>query len=257
MLTLVKTKKFSVFDLIHNTIDSHIQIVVYLDLNCEYTSDIVKRLLKRRNSFVQVETDFSHLLRLNFDSIDILQICDFENIHWDEVLNGSQRASSYIVRKGTYYCFCCGITSEVTSNIDSYLIVILYFNIRIGLSRKAQLALQIKRYTSKHPSSILTKSVPYTLIIETWNAFEDMKIDFGFGMITSFDNISMIQMSFRQRLEFCLEDIREEMESRQHSWILKPSVTNKGANIAIIANYNELIDNLESLPDIREWVLQR
>jgi hypothetical protein len=74
----------------------------------------------------------------------MIQIADFENIEWEPVLEGQHAASSYLVRK--------------------------------GLSRKAQLALQIKRYQSKHPETILTDAVPYSLIIETWDAFEEMKV---------------------------------------------------------------------------------
>jgi hypothetical protein len=74
----------------------------------------------------------------------MLQIADFENIEWEPVLDGRHSASCFLVRK--------------------------------GLSRKAQLALQIKRYTSKHPDTILKDCVPFSLIIETWDAFEEMKV---------------------------------------------------------------------------------
>lgn len=74
----------------------------------------------------------------------MVQIADFENVVWEPVLDGKHTASSYLVRK--------------------------------GLSRKAQLALQIKRYTSKHPETILKDAVPYSVIIETWDAFEEMKV---------------------------------------------------------------------------------
>ena len=105
--------------------------------------------------------------------------------------------------------------------------------VRKGLSRKAQLALQIKRYLSKHPKSCLKQAVPYTLIIETWNAFEDMRIEFGGGFMATFDARSVVTMPLRERLELSLEDVRMEMERSerdQWTWILKPSVTNKGAD---------------------------
>ena len=69
-----------------------------------------------------------------------LQIADFENIDWDPVMSNQSCASSYLVRK--------------------------------GLSRKAQLSLQIKRYNSKHPNSVLKTAVPFTIVLDTWNAFE-------------------------------------------------------------------------------------
>jgi hypothetical protein len=39
---------------------------------------------------------------------------------------------------------------------------------------------------SKNPNSILKTAIPFTLKIETWNAFEDMQLDFGGGTIANF-----------------------------------------------------------------------
>jgi hypothetical protein len=39
-------------------------------------------------------------------------------------------------------------------------------------------------------------------------------------------------------------------------WILKPSVTNKAANIALVSSYRSLRSELAQNTDIREWVLQ-
>lgn len=52
-----------------------------------------------------------------------------------------------------------------------------YF-IRKGLSRKAQLSYYLKKFTSKNPKSILRRAVPESLVIDTWEAFED-KMNFG------------------------------------------------------------------------------
>lgn len=93
----------------------------------------------------QVLSKFTHCIVMPFDADKkMIQIAEFENIEWEPVLAGKHSASCYLVRK--------------------------------GLSRKAQLALQIKRYASKHPHTILKDAVPYTLIIETWDAFEEMKV---------------------------------------------------------------------------------
>ena len=79
-----------------------------------------------------------------------MQIADFENIEWDPVLQGTHRAASYLVRK--------------------------------GLSRNAQLALQVRRFLSKHRDSPLRQAVPFTLVLETWGAFEEeMKVNLGGG----------------------------------------------------------------------------
>ena len=158
----------------------------------------------------------------------ILQFSDFENIEWEQVMQGKQGASSYLVRK--------------------------------GLSRKAQLSLQVRRYLCKHRASILSIAVPYTIILETWNAFDEMKIDFGGGTFASFDTTTVLVAPLRQRLSWCLDDAKELLESSERDgwhWILKPSVTNKGADIAVVRDWEGVLDALEEVPDIREWVLQR
>ena len=132
------------------------------------------------------------------------------------------------------------------------------------MSRKAQFALQLKKYMCKHPESILKNAVPLSLIVDTWGAFEDMKVDFGNGLSASFDSLgagSIIQQSsLRQRLAWCIDAPKEEMERPGREdwlWILKPSVTNKGSNISVLRGYEDLLDALEDSPDMREWVLQR
>jgi tubulin---tyrosine ligase len=134
------------------------------------------------------------------------------------------------------------------------------------LSRKAQLALQIKRYNSKHPTSILCSTVPFTLIVETWNAFDEMKLDLGGGIYASFDQGGggggsfFMQSSLRQRMEWSLSDVQEEVSMKGREdwiWILKPSVTNKGTNITLHHSWEQILDALEENSDVREWVLQR
>jgi tubulin--tyrosine ligase len=157
-----------------------------------------------------------------------VQLKDFENIAWEPVMAGSCGASSYLVRK--------------------------------GLSRKAQLSLQLRRYCSKHPSSVLHTSVPYTLILDTWNAFEEMKLDFGRGTFASFEDHGITKAPLRQRLDWCLVDAKATVEEECHhgqTWILKPSVTNKGMDIAVVNNWAGVLDALEDADHVREWVLQR
>jgi tubulin---tyrosine ligase len=276
--------------------------LVHLGLNCEYTRGVVNRCLNRRQKFckkvsgdvvdhinMDIQTDTA-----NYDQDPIIQIADFENIQWEMVMTGKHRASSYLVRK--------------------------------GLSRKAQLALQIKRYTAKHPNSILKTAFPETMIIETWGAFEDVKVDFGMGTVADFGNCG-IQASLRERLTWCVEEYKnkfsirknytfdihyddgdkeegvefanlrtvnningkfcigdkieanyrgggcwypgkiikvpEEKDNKQtqtqeisQRWILKPSVTNKGADIFLCKNWEMFIDSLEEKSHVREWVLQ-
>ena len=158
-----------------------------------------------------------------------LQIKDFENIVWETVMSGSCGASSYLVRK--------------------------------GLSRKAQLSLQLRRYCSKNPDSVLKKAVPFTIVLETWNAFEEMKLDFGRGTFASFDDHGITQAPLRQRLDWCLTDARftviEDEQYKDAMWILKPSVTNKGMDIIVAKTWEQILSALEEADHIREWVLQK
>lgn len=200
---------------------------VHIDLVCKYTGEIIAAAVGRRDWCVPI----TKIDDQKFDAV-VYQLCDFELIDWEPVLRGDHNASSFIVRK--------------------------------GMSRKAQFSLQMRKYVSKHPSSVLKNAIPYSIILDTWGAFEDMKVDFGLGLSASFDSCgarSMIQqLPLRQRLEWCMDDAKEELmrEGRDDwTWILKPSVTNKGSNITVLRTWDELLDALEWTPDIREWVLQR
>lgn len=248
MIHLIPTNKFSIFSIINNTnieeelkinhwnINIHKHILLYIDINCNYCNVLIKKAYNKRQLYCHIITTlddtisdliskYSHQFH-----IDIVQIGDFENIVWDNVLAGKHFASSYIVRK--------------------------------GLSRKAQLCQQIRKYISKHPNTILKASIPFSLVIQTWDAFDNnIRFDFGNSTFATFDLSShAIQLSIRQRLELTLEDICYEVNREDRIdwiWILKPSVTNKGLNIVLAKSWNEILDSLEYYEDIREWVLQR
>ena len=56
-------------------------------------------------------------------------------------------------------------------------------------------------------------------------------------MLASFDSSTMINVPFRQRLDWCLDDVKAEFEADERvgwHWILKPSVTNKGLDSKLI-----------------------
>lgn len=221
-LHYVKTDKFWYLDIRANS--TFVEYKVYVNLNCSYTSDIVEAAVARRPWLKLINNPYD----TRGSGKTVIQISDFENIEWENVMNGAQMASSYLVRK--------------------------------GLSRKAQLSLQIKRYISKHPNTCLKSSFPFTLIVETWNAFESMKLDFGRGTFASFDSFSVSNAPLRRRLDWCLADIKETLQDDDKKgwvWILKPSVTNKGMSISVVDDWECVLDCLEDEPDIREWVLQR
>jgi hypothetical protein len=127
---------------------------VQIDINCQYTSNIIFTIFKKIGYCKIVENLWSSYLK----NVRKVQIADFENIGWSEVMKSSFiGASSYLIRK--------------------------------GLSRKAQLSLQIKKFVSKNPTSILKTQVPFTIIIETWNAFEEMKVTSFPTNISQFHNL--------------------------------------------------------------------
>lgn len=197
---------------------------VYVDVNCAYTRELVLAALRRR--------PWVRLLPRLDASCALVQIADFENIEWEPVLQGTHSAASYLVRK--------------------------------GLSRKAQLALQVRRHLSKHRDSALRQAVPFTLVLETWGAFEEqMKVDLGGGRFAAFDcgqSAALMSTPLRLRLAWCLEEAQSEVEHPDRAdwlWILKPSVTNKGVDISLHATWPSVLGSLEAAPDIREWVLQK
>jgi hypothetical protein len=76
-----------------------------------------------------------------------------------------------------------------------------------------------------------------------------------------FDSPQLLQAPLRARLEWCLEEAKavfEEGDRTHWLWILKPSVTNKGADISVLpgGRWGAVLDALEGVPAVREWVLQ-
>jgi hypothetical protein len=165
-LFVENTAKFSVFS--NRPSEQRQLYIVAVCLNCEYTSSLVYNAVIRRancyysdnlNLLNSATSSTSLLSAFDNKPIFCIQVCDFENISWDVVLQQSSNA------------FTVG-----NSSINSVLYGASSYLVRKGLSRKAQLSLQLRRYTCKNPNSILGSSVPYTVIVETWNAFEDMKV---------------------------------------------------------------------------------
>ena len=229
-LTLKETKIFSVLELRKrgDEINKVPRIAVHNSVNCTYSRRIVNSCVSRRPWCISIKSRYLELLEKGSILTDIptLQIGDFENLRWELIMGSGQQhgASSYLVRK--------------------------------GLSRKAQLALQIRRFTAKRPDSILHHAVPFTLIVETWGAFDEMSLDtFGKGAIFDVNDLN-----FRDRLDVCLYEAKSVVEDETRAswrWILKPSVTNKGSNIVMCDDWKDIIDALDDMKEQREWVLQR
>ena len=140
------------------------EAVIYINLVCKYTEEVLRNVFSSRPWCKLVPSAEEISKKPPSNRTRQYQICDFEHVDWVPVMSGRHITCSYLVRK--------------------------------GLSRKAQLSLQVKRYLSKHPTSILKRAVPYTIIIETWDAFEDIRMDFGGGTFANFNTSgSWIQTS--------------------------------------------------------------
>ncbi|RLN87612.1 hypothetical protein BBJ28_00005249 [Nothophytophthora sp. Chile5] len=135
---------------------------------------------------------------------------EYENLDWKSILSGKVVANAYCVRK--------------------------------GLSRKAQLSIYLSKYIMKHPNCHLSKALPRTLVVDTWEAYDDSMAQFG--------------ISFRQRLDSCLWEVRQALETENKTWIMKPSATNKGAEVNVVTSFTKLRGIVNEWTDIREWVVQ-
>ena len=113
--------------------------VVWVDIPCDYTRHILVHAIARRRP---------RLRQAKAPGQATVLWCDYEDLDWDRILDPAThvKANSYLVRK--------------------------------GLGRKAQLAYQLRKYLSKRPQSPMARAVPETLVIETWEAFEE-EMSFG------------------------------------------------------------------------------
>jgi tubulin--tyrosine ligase len=149
-----------------------------------------------------------------------LQFCEYERVFWETVMTGQSRASSYCVRR--------------------------------GLTRKSAFAQVCMKWIDKNPLSILKQTIPFTVVISTWDAFDSDK-----AWLTKFRIFDK-----GLAMEECLYEAKEAMLNQVpardgHLWVLKPSISAKGAQVSVIRSIDELRTLLFEWSDIREWVLQQ
>ena len=218
---------------------------IFLDINEPYTRILIQKAFAHpsRAQHFQIALGPGH----GMDAVKLSAYCSFqwaeyERIDWDAVLAGRHGASSYCIRK--------------------------------GLSRKAQLAYYTHRHVCKNPDSILKRSMPKTVVLDTWPVWEDNHSGYSnqqgladivvtLGSAGSQDGVNR-----RQKLDQCLAEARKAMEKAEQEfeeqvrlhkdasppvWILKGSTVNKGAGIYIVYLYEQVVDICWSEPDIREW----
>uniref|UniRef100_M4BXS8 Tubulin-tyrosine ligase n=1 Tax=Hyaloperonospora arabidopsidis (strain Emoy2) TaxID=559515 RepID=M4BXS8_HYAAE len=184
------------------------QLVARVGVSSEYVAPLVDRAFALHPAMYTVITDED-------DDDDQKELPDliwdeYENLDWTNILAGKVVANAYCVRK--------------------------------GLSRKAQLSIYLSKYIKKHNKCMLSKAVPRTIVLDTWEAYDDSMAQFG--------------LSFRQRLDACLWEVKLILETETKTWIMKPSATNKGAEVNVIKDFQKLRTIVNEWTDIREWVVQ-
>ncbi|KAI9921301.1 hypothetical protein PsorP6_002690 [Peronosclerospora sorghi] len=181
-------------------------LVARVSVSSDYVAPLVDRAFALHPALYSVvsndDDDHSELPHLIWD--------EYENLDWKNILAGKVVANAYCVRK--------------------------------GLSRKAQLSIYLSKYILKHPDCRLSKALPRTLVVDTWDAFDESMTQFS--------------LSFRQRLDSCLWEVKQTLEMENKTWIMKPSATNKGAEVNVIKDFKKLRSIVNEWTDIREWVVQ-
>jgi hypothetical protein len=122
-----------------------------------------------------------------------------------------------------------------------------YFCVRKGLIRKAQLAMNLHKFKSKRPRSILHRSVPETWPLDVHDPF------------------------YIEEALYDVPEVQHLTPAHGELWVLKPSVTNQARAIVVFNNVQSVIvsaaestpplsprqDMVNEEPEIREWVIQR
>lgn len=96
--------------------------------------------------------------------------------------------------------------------------------IRKGLIRKSQMAYSISKYLSKHPDSILKKAVPETYLFE---------LDDPYYFEEAMNEVFEVAQELEEN-----ESIEDAHLTKK--WILKPSITNKGAEVFVFDRLDQL-----------------
>ena len=130
---------------------------------------------------------------------------EYERIDWARVHASEQAASSYCVRK--------------------------------GLTRKAHLAFNLKKWAAKHAAASPGAAALAAATPET----------------------HLLQVDDPAYVEEALADLPEVRDAPPGAaaWIAKPSLTNRGAGIAVVDSAPGLAAALGAVPGASEWVVQR
>ena len=180
---------------------------------------------------------------------------EYENIAWDLVMKAQHHESSLDKSLPTSEPLRCN-----------------YYCVRKGLIRKAQFASVLNRYITKkldkQETTYLKNAIPETYLYE----LDDPEY-FDESLYDIYEVVESLEENERKLQEESTKD-----DAKLTTWILKPSITNKGAEIFIfnsleaLKNYftqkheqvrveeeevNESSEQRVDLRQLREWVIQR
>jgi tubulin--tyrosine ligase len=132
-----------------------------------------------------------------------------------------------------------------TASKENNLILLNSFCIRKGLIRKAQIAYYLKKYLSKKGDSPLAKYLPETYVFE---------LDYIDYLDEALNDVFEVEQALNDNLT----------KANTKKFILKSSMTNKGAEMLLFDTKKQLVDffqrrvdnSEDETLDLREWVIQ-
>lgn len=84
---IIPTKKFGVYGLRGQTAQQD-YFGVYLRVNCSYTRTIIQHIINEGIKPYYIVYEYEDINKIRYKCNNIMQLCDFEHIEWDRVLEG-------------------------------------------------------------------------------------------------------------------------------------------------------------------------
>lgn len=128
--------------------------------------------------------------------------------------------------------------------------------IRKGLIRKAQIAFYLRKYLSKTTHSQLAKHLPDTFVFQ---------LDYLDYIDEALNEVYEVEVALRENETMCKQPSSNIEQQTTTKFILKSSMTNKGAEMLLFDRRSQLEryferrvnESEDETLDLREWVIQR
>jgi tubulin---tyrosine ligase len=206
--------------------------------DCPYQSELYRRSVVARASDLHPVAASDTPPRVWLD--------EYENIPWELVMNRPHGESE---------CGCFRVRERRVVGA----VIASAFCVRKSLIRKAGLAAHVEscrvRSTQRVQSSgdddvsqVAQRSVgtfiPESHVLDLYRAFHDVGTRRMFGG------------SVRTAVEAVVEESVGDALATGATWVLKPSMANKGAEIYLVRSFEDVVDAVTSWPEMPVWVLQ-